>query len=107
MSSSTSFSQKKTTGFSEKDVNTFLQRGDTLATDKSRFESPSEKTKTTLLRREKGRTTEEGTKGFLGKFSDITPERLETLKTTFKQRETNIAQRQTQPGRASLFMGRS
>ena len=122
-SSQKSVTETETKGFSEADVNLFLKRGSALASRRAGAQSigtvkPGEKTFTeTTQKVTAGAGAEffgaskdqrvESTSGFMGKFSTMSKEQIESLASTFKQREQNIAQRRAQPGRSSLFMGRA
>lgn len=105
----------KSAGFSESDVNLFLKRGASLASRRAGDPSISTETPGREVRPERGAAgtgsqfagSPTGGTSFLGKFSTMSKEQIETLAATFKQREQNISQRRLQPGRSSLFMGRA
>ena len=120
---SESSSSKATTGFSEKDVQTFLSRGGSLASrrqsqpDIGAFK-PQEKTLTTTTETAtaggiakafgaKDTGTKTTQSGFLGEFSDISKGELDLISGAFLRRTQNIQQRRRQPGRTNLFFGRS
>lgn len=119
-SSSAKKTTRTTSGFSGRDVKTFLNQGNTQSANSGKGDignlKPDLKHRSVITKDNTsgfrgmfgisdgtGSTTTTG--GFLGKFSSLGQEDIDRLTTSFLQRQTNIKQRSAQPGR-SAFLNR-
>jgi len=106
-------------GFSDAEVTSFLQGGNTLSRDsKVDISSVKPKLKTNVIKTTEnssrikkafgmgrsGYTTRET--GFMDKFSGMGAEELDRLTNSFLQRQQNIKQRVAQPGRSGFLIQR-
>lgn len=115
MSSETTRTSVIKKGVAQEDLTSFLTKGDTqsartpnLSQDFSLLR-PVEKERTKTFRQKKnffgglpGPKPEVG--GFMGQFSEITTDQLDSLVNTFNNRRQMIQDRRRAPGRSQVFM---